>query len=640
MKSFSYEVNQKLADDRSSSHGKSAFSVLMLGALGVVYGDIGTSPLYTLQQSFAQTHMAITADTLFPLLSMIFWLLVIVVSIKYVLFILRADNRGEGGNLALLALVLRLTRPMPRLCALMGLAGILGGSLFYADAAITPAISVLSAVEGLHVIAPMLEHLVVPVTLVILFVLFSVQKYGTGKMGVLFGPVMLLWFGTLGAFGVRGILDAPRVLKAINPFYALHFIHIHPLVSFVAIGATMLAVTGAEALYADMGHFGASPIRTAWFFIVWPCLVLNYFGQGALLLTKPAAIANPFYLLAPKIFHVPLLLLATAATIIASQAVISGTYSITRQAMQLGYLPHMSVLHTSEKELGQIYMPFVNWALLGLTTFIVFMFPSSDSLASAYGLAVTGAMLITSIMVIAVMRLKWRWQWKWILATAGVFTAIDAVLFSATTTKFMSGGAMPVTVAVMIFTALTTWKKGQAALDDRISSQSVSIDQFIRESRNNPSVRVPGTAIYMTPHHNMVPSAMMLNMRHNKMLHERVIFLTVIFEEIPHVAHENRIHIYTLGDDFYKMDVHYGFNDEPDISEAMHYCLQRGMDFDNLAQASFYFGNEIIMPVAGGAMPFWRDLLFSIMKRNASGAAEYYKIPADRVVEVGGMYEL
>ncbi len=640
MESLSYEINQKLADDRSSGQGKSAFPVLMLGALGVVYGDIGTSPLYTLQQSFSQTGLPVTAENLFPMLSMIFWLLVIVVSVKYVLFILRADNRGEGGNLALLALVLRLTRPVPRLYVLMGLAGILGGSLFYADAAITPAISVLSAVEGLHVIAPALEHLVVPLTLVILVALFSMQKYGTGKMGALFGPVMLLWFGTLGVFGVRGIIGAPQVLEAINPMYALHFIAMHPLVSFMAIGATMLAVTGAEALYADMGHFGAGPIRSAWFFIVWPCLVLNYFGQGALLLIKPAALANPFYLLAPKMFHVPLLLLATGATIIASQAVISGTYSITRQAMQLGYLPRMRILHTSVTELGQIYMPFVNWALLALTVFIVFMFPSSDSLASAYGLAVTGAMLITSLMVIAVMRLKWRSQWKWIIATAGVFTAIDAVLFSATTTKFMSGGAMPVTVAIMIFTALTTWKKGQSALDDRISSQSVSIDQFIRETRSNPSVRVPGTAIYMTPHHNMVPSALMLNMRHNKMLHERVIFLTVIFEEIPHVARENRIHIYTLGDDFYKMDVHYGFNDDPDISEVMHYCLQRGMDFDNMASASFYFGREIIMPVAGGAMPFWRDLLFAIMKQNASSAADYYKIPADRVVEVGGLYEL
>ncbi len=640
MQSLSYKVNQKLADDRGSAHGKSTFSVLLLGALGVVYGDIGTSPLYTLQQSFSQTGLPATTENLFPLLSMIFWLLVIVVSVKYVLFILRADNKGEGGNLALLALVLRLTRPRPRLYALMGLAGILGGSLFYADAAITPAISVLSAVEGLHVIAPPLEHLVVPVTLVILVILFSIQKHGTGKMGALFGPVMLLWFGTLGAFGVMGILGAPQVLEAINPIYALHFIASRPLVSFMAIGATMLAVTGAEALYADMGHFGATPIRMAWFFIVWPCLVLNYFGQGALLLVNPAALVNPFYLLAPKMFHVPLLLLATAATIIASQAVISGTYSITRQAMQLGYLPRMRILHTSEKELGQIYMPFVNWALLSLTVFIVFMFPSSDSLASAYGLAVTGAMLITSLMVMVVMRLKWRWQWKWIMATAGIFSAIDAVLFSATTTKFMSGGAMPVAVALMIFTALTTWKKGQAALDDRISSQSVSIDKFIKEVRNNPCVRVPGTAIYMTPHHNMIPSALMLNMRHNKMLHERMVFLTVIFEEIPHVEAENRIHIYTLGDDFYKMDVHYGFNDEPDISEVLHYCLQRGMDFDSMASASFYFGKEVILPVAGGAMPFWRDLLFSIMKRNASGAAAYYKIPADRVIEVGGMYEL
>lgn len=633
-------MNRKSAGERVFSHPKSGFATLMMGALGVVYGDIGTSPLYTLKESFSQTNTPVVQENLFCFLSMIFWLLVIVVSVKYVMFVLRADNKGEGGNLALLALVLRLTRAQPRLYYLMGLAGILGGSLFYADAVITPAISVLSAVEGLQVIAEPLARFIVPVTLVILVGLFVVQRYGTAKMGAFFGPIMILWFVTLGIFGIKGILLAPQVLQAINPLYALKFIAAKPFLSFIAIGATMLSVTGAEALYADMGHFGAGPIRTAWFVMVWPCLALNYFGQGALLLTKPEAIENPFYLLAPPALYVPMLILSALATIIASQAVISGTYSITRQAIQLGYLPRMRIKHTSVSELGQIYIPFVNWALLVLVIYIVFMFPTSSSLASAYGLAVTGAMLITSLMVAAVMRFKWRWSWMAIGATAGAFSIIDAVLFSATTTKFMSGGAMPVALALMIFIALTTWKRGQKILSERFAHQSLSVDSFIKSVRRSPPVRVPGTAIFMTPYHNVVPDSLQLNLRHNKMLHERVIFLTVAFQEVPHVPPENRIQIYSLGDDFYRMDLSYGFNDEPDIPEALHYCLQRGMDFDSIHQVSFYLGKETIVPVKGGDMAQWRERIFAVMKQNASSAIEYYKIPAERVVEVGGRYEL
>ncbi len=639
MKTLTDHMNRKLATEKPHAHPKSPFFVLTLGALGVVYGDIGTSPLYTLKESFGQTGMLVTPENIFCFLSMIFWLLVSVVSVKYVMFILRADNKGEGGNLALLALVLRLTRTQPRLFAAMGLLGIFGGSLFYADAVITPAISVLSAVEGLQVIAPPLAKLIVPVTLAILFGLFIIQKHGTGRMGTLFGPIMLLWFATLGIFGLLGIAQAPQVLQAVNPLLALQFIGAHPLLAFVALGATMLSVTGAEALYADMGHFGAPPIRATWFFAVWPCLVLNYFGQGALLLNHPEAIENPFYLLAPKALYVPMLILSAAATVIASQAVISGTYSLTRQAIQLGYLPRMRILHTSVKELGQIYIPFVNWALLFLVVFIVFMFPTSSSLASAYGMAVTGAMLITSLMVAVVMWLKWRWSWVKIAATAGIFAGIDAVLFSATTTKFMSGGAMPATLAVMIFLALTTWKKCQQALDNRLASLSLPVDRFIREVEVSPPLRVPGTAIFMTPYPNAVPNPLLLNLRHNKMLHERVIFLTVMFQEIPHVTAENRIRIHTLGNDFYRIDLFYGFNDEPDVPAALAYCMKRGMDFDGLHQTSFYLGRESVA-FMGGEMPFWRKLIFSIMKQNASSAVEYYKIPADRVVEVGGRYEI
>ena len=640
MASLSDQLNKKLTQEHAATHQKSAFSTLALGALGVVYGDIGTSPLYTIKESFSQTGLPVNPENLMCFLSMIFWLLVIVVSIKYLMFILRADNRGEGGNLALLALVLRLTRSRPRLFYLMGLAGILGGSLFYADAVITPAISVLSAVEGLEVIAKPLAKFVVPITIIILLGLFAAQKYGTSKIGTLFGPIMLVWFATLGILGAKEIFVAPQILQAISPLLALKFIMAKPLLSFVAIGGTMLAVTGAEALYADMGHFGANPIRSAWFSVVWPGLVLNYFGQGALLLTHPEAIENPFYLLAPEALHLPLLFLSAAATVIASQAVISGTYSLTRQAIQLGYLPRMRIFHTSIKELGQIYMPFVNWALLFLTIFVVLMFPTSNSLASAYGLAVTGAMLITSLMVTVIMWLKWHWHWGLIAATAGVFIVIDSVLFSATLTKFFSGGAMPVTLALMIFTALTSWKRGQQALNTMFSQRSVPIDRFIKEVHRNPPIRVPGTAIFMTPYHNVVPDSLLQNLKHNRMLHERVIFLTVDVQEVPTIAQENRIRIHTLKDDFYQLDVHFGFNDAPDMSAAYNYCLKRGMDFDNIHQTSFYLGRETIIPLAGGIMALWRERIFAIMKQNASSAVEYYNIPFDRVVEIGGRYEL
>ena len=640
MASLSDQLNKKLTQEHAATHHKSAFSTLALGALGVVYGDIGTSPLYTIKESFSQTGLPVNPENLMCFLSMIFWLLLVVVTIKYLMFILRADNRGEGGNLALLALVLRLTRSRPRLFYLMGLAGILGGSLFYADAVITPAISVLSAVEGLEVIAKPLAKFVVPITIIILLGLFAAQKYGTSKIGTLFGPIMLVWFATLGILGAKEILVAPQILQAVNPVYFLKFIAAKPLLSFVAIGGTMLAVTGAEALYADMGHFGANPIRSAWFSVVWPGLVLNYFGQGALLLTHPEAIENPFYLLAPEALHLPLLFLSAAATVIASQAVISGTYSLTRQAIQLGYLPRMRILHTSVKELGQIYMPFINWALLFLTIFVVLMFPTSNSLASAYGLAVTGAMLLTSIMATIIMWLKWHWHWGLIAATAGVFIVIDSVLFSATLTKFFSGGAMPVTLALMIFTALTSWKRGQQALNTMFSQRSVPIDRFIKEVHRNPPIRVPGTAIFMTPYHNVVPDSLLQNLKHNRMLHERVIFLTVDVQEVPTVAQENRIRIHTLKDDFYQLDVHFGFNDAPDMSAAYNYCLKRGMDFDNIHQTSFYLGRETIIPLAGGIMALWRERIFAIMKQNASSAVEYYNIPFDRVVEIGGRYEL
>ncbi|MFH1157869.1 MAG: potassium transporter Kup [Pseudomonadota bacterium] len=614
--------------------------VLMLGALGVVFGDIGTSPLYALKESFIQTGMAATPENLFRFLSMIFWLLLIVVSVKYVTFIMKAHNKGEGGDLALLALVLRLTRPNPPLFYAAGMLGVMAGSLFYSDAVITPAISVLSAVEGLGIIAPSLRGFILPVTIVILAALFAGQRHGSGKMGNLFGPVMLIWFVTLGVLGLLQIVKAPEILQAVSPVYALKFIFMKPLLAFVGLGATVLCVTGAEALYADMGHFGVRPIRLVWFILVWPCLLLNYFGQGALLLQNPAAIVNPFYLMAPKILAVPFLILATAATIIASQAVISGTFSLTRQAIQLGYLPRMRVLYTSVKEMGQIYIPFINWAVLALVLAVVMIFKTSSGLAAAYGVAVTGAMLIAGIMVGIVMRLKWHWSLGRVAMTAGTFICIDLTLFSAAVTKISSGGYVPLLIASVIFMVLTTWKSGQRILNEKMSGASVSVERFINEVYKNPPLRVPGTAIYMTPWHNTIPGALLHNLKHNKVLHERIIFLTIISQEVPYVPPENRVHVYQLGQDFYQLDLHTGFKDEPDVPSALHQCLARGMDFDHMHQASFFLSRETVIPTDGDGMATWREHIFAWMKQNASSAVDYYQIPADRVIELGGRYEI
>jgi len=640
MASLSEHLNRKLERERTGTHPRSALPMLMLGAMGVVFGDIGTSPLYAIKESFTQTGMPVNPENIFRFLSMIFWLLLIVVSVKYVTFVMRAGNKGEGGDLALLALVLRLTRPNPILFYAIGLLGIAAGSLFYADAVITPAISVLSAVEGIQVIAPVLHPFILPVTILIIVLLFAGQKYGTGKMGGLFGPVMVLWFATLGILGLGQIISAPEVLQAVNPLYALKLMATHPFVSFIALGATVLCVTGVEALYADMGHFGAKPIRYIWFGIVWPCLLLNYFGQGALLLKNPAAVANPFYLMAPPLLSAPLLVLATLATIIASQAVISGTFSLTRQAIQLGYLPRMLIQHTSTREMGPIYLPFVNWGVLLLVVAVVLIFKSSSGLAAAYGVAVTGAMMIAGIMLGIVMRLKWHWQWWRIIATAGAFVCIDMTLFASALTKITTGSYMPLLMATVIFTVLTTWKSGQRILNEKLARSSVSTERFIKEVYKNPPIRVPGTAVYMTPWHNVIPGALLHNIKHNKVLHERVIFLTVVSQEVPYVPPENRIHVYRLGQDFYQLDIHTGFKDEPDVPAALHQCQVRGMDFDHIHQASFFLGKETVIPTEGDGMATWREHIFAWMKQNASSAIDYYKIPPDRVIELGGRYEI
>lgn len=638
---LSQQMNSKLERELKDVKHKGPMTGLMLGAMGIVFGDVGTSPLYAIKESFLHTGVAVDPTNIFRFLSMVFWLLLIVVSIKYVTFVMRANNKGEGGDFALMALVLRLTRPKPKLFYMMGLLGITAGSLFYADAIITPAISVLSAIEGLHVVAPKLSGYTVPITMVIITGLFSVQKHGTGAVGKAFGPVMLLWFSSLGLLGLMQILKVPAVLQAINPYYALEFIVREPKIAFLGLSSTVLAVTGTEALYADMGHFGAAPIKRAWFFIVWPCLLMNYFGQGALLMQHPEFVENPFFHLAPKALSLPLLMLATVSTIIASQAVISGAFSLTAQAINLGFLPRMKIMHTSAEEKGQIYMPFINWFLLLAVLTVVMMFKSSSGLAAAYGLAVTGAMLIASILVAAVMRLKWQWSIPKMALIIGGFLTIDVMLFASTSTKFFTGGYFPVIVATIIFTVLTTWKKGREILNSKIEETSVTIDSFVKDLANDPYTRVPGTAIYMTSRHRYVPSALIQNLKHNKVLHERIIFLTVIPQEFPHINIENSIQLLELGRDIYKLDILTGFKDIPNVPEAIQYCHDRGMDFDDVNQSSFFMCTENVVPLKNGqGMAHWREHVFSVLKNNASSAIKYFHINNSRVCEIRTRYEM
>jgi len=638
---LSQHLNSKLESELKETKHSGHIGGLMLGALGVVFGDIGTSPLYAIKESFLHTGADVSQSNIFSFLSIIFWLLLIVVSVKYVTFVMRANNKGEGGDFALMALVMRLTRPNPKLFYTMGLLGIAAGSLFYADAVITPAISVLSAVEGLNVVAPALENYIIPITLTIIISLFSVQKYGTSKVGAAFGPIMLMWFGTIGFLGLKQIVSEPEILKAINPYYAIEFIVHYPHIAFMGLGASLLAVTGAEALYADMGHFGAAPIKRSWFFVVWPCLLLNYFGQGALLLKSPEYIENPFFHMAPKDFSIPLVILATISTIIASQAVISGAFSLTSQAINLGYLPRMRINHTSEKEKGQIYMPFINWLLLISVLFVVVMFKSSSGLASAYGLAVTGAMSIASILVATVMRLKWQWPIWRISLIIGSFLTIDLLLFSSAATKLMTGGYVPLLIAIALFTILTTWKKGQEILSRKIEEDSVTIESFIKDLDSSPYIKAPGTAIYLTSRHKYVPNALLQNLKYNKVLHERILFVTVIPQEFPHIDLENSIQLIELGKDIYKIDVLTGFKDTPDISAAVEYCYERGMDFDNVQTASFFLCTENVIPTDNGkGMFYWREHLFAVLKNNASSAINYFHLPNNRVCELGSRYEV
>ncbi len=615
---------------------KKPIAGLTLAALGVVYGDIGTSPLYAAKETFNPEH-GIPLGTLNVLggLSAIFWSLMIVVSLKYVILIMRADNKGEGGIMALLALASSAVRDNPRWYGPIMLLGVFGASLFYGDAVLTPAISVLSAVEGLEVGTAAFKPYVVPIAVGIVIGLFALQRQGTSLVGALFGPVAILWFLAIAALGIRGIAGAPEVLWALNPLYALGFVTQHGWSSFVVLGSVLLAFTGAEALYADMGHFGKGPIRIAWFGLVFPALVLNYFGQGALLITNPKALENPFYLLAPEWALYPLVALATAATVIASQAVISGTYSMTKQAIQLDYLPRMKVTQTSAGEIGQIYIQGANWILLVVIIAAVIGFGSSTRLASAYGVAVSGTMLVTTVLTFFLIRFAWGYNLYLSLAATGFFILIDAAFFSSSLLKVADGGWFPLALGAIVFTVMTTWHRGREMAMARQKGSGTSVQSFLDSQGQNPPPRVPGTAIFMAGNADAIPHALLRNFACNRVLHEHVVLLTVVIREIPWVSSSERIEARELGHGFHRVIVYFGFMDRPDVSLALDLCRQqRGLAMPPL-ETWFLLSRTTIIPTRKGGMSMWRERLFAAMARHASTAGDYFNIPSAQVIELG-----
>ena len=615
-------------------------AALALAALGVVFGDIGTSPLYTMKEVFAGVHpIPLTPANVLGILSLILWVLIVIVSIKYVVFIMRADNRGEGGIMAMIALALHSARGNPRREKAILMAGLLGAGMFYGDGMITPAISVLSALEGMEVATPLLTPYVLPVTLVVLFVLFFFQRHGTGSVGKLFGPVMILWFASLGVLGLLNIAASPQVLAAVNPLHGLRFLFENRGLALVAMGAVVLSVTGAEALYADMGHFGATPIRQAWFFFVLPSLMLNYFGQGALILAKPDAVANPFYHLAPEWMLYPLVALATMATVIASQAVISGAFSVSRQAMQLGFLPRFEVRHTSDKQQGQVYLPGVNWGLFCAVTVLVLGFRSSSNIAAAYGIAVTGDMVITSCLATFVAAKAWGWGWSKAAALFALFLLVEVTFLSANVLKIPDGGWFPLAVGSLVFLVMSTWKRGAQLLTERTSGEAIELDAFIDALLISEPVRVAGTAVFMTSNNDRVPNAMLHNLMHNKVLHERVLVLSMQVFDVPYVPEIDRVEIKALKGGFYRVTVQYGFKDEPDIPAALALCAAQDMEID-MMETSFFLGRATLIPKVGSEMMYWREKLFVFMYKNASSAMSFYKIPTNRVVELGAQVVL
>ena len=617
----------------------SSLAALTLGAIGVVYGDIGTSPLYALKEVFANGRVPLTESNIYGVLSLVFWTLTVVVSLKYVALILRADNNGEGGLIAMLALASQAVRDKPVLRRRLLLLGIFGTAIFFGDGVITPAISVLSAVEGLEVAAPGLHHYIVPVTLVVLTALFLVQRHGSASVGKLFGPVTALWFAVLAVLGVVHIASNPEVLWALSPLYALIFLGAHPGIAFIALGSVVLCVTGAEALYADMGHFGKRPIRLAWFSLVMPALVINYFGQGAMLLEHPENVRNPFYEMAPQWALYPLIALATGATVIASQALITAAFSVTKQAIQLGYLPRLRVTHTSVKETGQIYVPFINWALYGCIVLAVVVFGSSSKLASAYGIAVTIDMLITTTMTFFVIRYGWKYPWWVCIAATGFFFVVDMVYFSANIVKVFDGGWFPVAIGSVMFMLMMTWKQGRYLMRERLRDDAIDLKSFLEAVFVSPPTRVSGTAVFLVSDQGITPNALLHNLKHNKVLHETNLFVTVKHHEVPWIGFNKRCEMDPLGHDCWQVTLNFGFKNDPDVPEALALLRGRGVQLDDM-ETSYFLSRDIVIPTFGTGMTMWREKLFASMHHNASGAADFLSLPTNRVVELGSKVEI
>ena len=617
---------------------KESLPVLMLGAIGVVYGDIGTSPLYALKESFIGPHpLAVDRLHIFGVLSLIFWSLMLIVTLKYVFVAMRADNRGEGGSFALLALMSRYLEG-GRWTAWLVMLGVAAASLFYGDAMLTPAISVLSAVEGLTVVEAGLQPLVLPIAVVILIALFLIQSRGTARVGKLFGPVVLVYFATLAMLGVVNIAEHPEIIGILSPHWAVAFFANDPRLAFLALGSVFLAVTGAETLYADMGHFGRKAIGVSWLTLVYPCLMLNYMGQGALLLITPAAAANPFYLMAPEWARLPLVLIATAATIIASQAVISGAFSVTHQAIQLGFLPRLRTLHTSEKAVGQIYIPAINWGLLAMVLILVLGFRESTRLASAYGISVVGTMLITTIMLGFLIFQVWRWNRLLATATVGLFLIVDFSYFASNITKIPDGGWFPLVVATGLFTVLTTWATGRKLMRERLEETAMPLAVFVKSASS--AHRVRGTAVFLSASPDSIPSALLHNLKHNQIMHERVLILTVAVSEVPYIDPAGRMEISQAGGGFYRVVLNYGFMDEVDIPRDLAPIAERGVPF-SMMTASFFLGRQkLIASRDQPGMALWRERLFAWMMRSSESAMEFFKLPTNRVVELGSQLQI
>jgi len=618
---------------------KSSLAALTLGAIGIVYGDIGTSVLYALKVVFNSGLVPLSPDNVYGILSLVFWTVTVIVSLKYVTLILRADYNGEGGLIAMLALASTAVSDRPRLRAWLLTIGIFGTAIFYGDGVITPAISVLSAVEGLELLSPAFHPYIMPLALVILFVLFSLQKNGTSGIGRLFGPVCAAWFVAITALGIPHIVAHPEVLSAISPHHAIRFIVQQPVTTFVLLGALVLAVTGTEALYADMGHFGKKPIRLAWFSLVMPALLVNYFGQGALLLQTPEAVANPFYLMAPSWALMPLVLLATAATVIASQALLSAAFSVTKQAIQLGYLPRMEIRHTSVRETGQVYIPAVNWTLFAAILVAVGLFRNSTNLAFAYGIAVTTDMLITTVLTFFVIRYAWKLPLALCVGATGVFFAVDLLFFSSNALKLIEGGWFPVVIGLLMFTVMMTWKRGRAILNDKLRADAIDLKSFLEAVFVSPPTRVEGTAVFLTAEPGTVPNALLHNLKHNKVLHENNLFVTVRSHEVPWIGMGKRLEVEPLGHNCWQVVIHYGFKNDFDIPRALEQMRGLGCGLDPMT-TSYFLSRDVVVPTIGGGMAPWREKLFAQMHHNASAAADFLKLPNNAVVELGSKIEI